>query len=404
MRILQLCPKVPWPPDDGGRVAMRVLALSLQRAGAEVRTLSLNPLKHRVDPASLPDEARTLRLEAVDVDTSVTVGGALKSLLARSSYNVGRFYSEPFERRLREIVREEPPDIVLLESLYMVPYVPALRAATPAPLVLRSLNVEHEIGQGLARGARGLVRRLYVTPLARRLREYEVSTLNEVDAIVTVTPEDAEAYRDLGATRPLHVSPVGIDTAVFPDRSGHGDPRTLIFLGSLDWRPNLEAVEWFLESVWPLVRRAVPGARFHVAGSNPPAGLSGRRRDDDVSFLGRAPDVREFLSSGGAMVVPLHSGSGIRVKILEAMALGVPVVSTPLGAAGIGARDGEEILLAESPESLAEACADLLSNRDRALAIGRAGRRRIHADFGADGIGRSLLTFLTDRTVPQLAL
>ena len=403
MRILQLCPKVPWPPDDGGRVAMRVLALSLVKAGAEVRTLSLNPLKHRVDAASLPDEARPLRLEAIDVDTSVTVGGALRSLLLGTSYNVERFLCERFERRLGEVLREEPPDAVLLESLFMVPYVAALRRGTTAPLVLRSVNVEHEIWEGLARGERRPARRIYLGHLARRLRKYETNTLNDVDAIVPVTPEDAESYFRLGATRPIHVAPVGIDAAGYPDRSGSGDPFTLTFLGSLDWRPNLEAVDWFLGSVWPRVRLAVPRARVHVAGSNPPADLAGRLRDEGVRFLGRVPDAREFLSSGTAMVVPLLSGGGIRVKTLEAMALGVPVVSTRLGATGLGARDGEELLLADDPEAFAKACVELLSDRDRATRIGRAGRQRVLESFEADRIARGVLDLLPALRAPGTA-
>ncbi|MBK9089784.1 MAG: glycosyltransferase [Holophagales bacterium] len=373
---------------------MRVLALSLRKAGADVRTLSLNPGKHRVDPAALPDEARDLRLEAIDVDTSVQAFGALRSLALGTSYNVERFHSKPFETRLRQVVRDDAPDVVLLESLFMVPYVPALREATTARLVLRSLNVEHEIWEGLSRTERGIARRLYLGHLARRLRKYEVATLNDVDAIAAVTPEDAGTYARLGTTVALHVAPVGIEACEYPDRSGLGAPLTLSFLGSLDWRPNLEAVTWFLESVWPIVRQAVPQARFLVGGSNPPADLAERLRTEGVRFLGRVPDARDFLASGAAMVVPLRSGGGMRVKILEAMALGVPVVSSPLGAAGIGALDGTEILLADGPESLATACASLLLEKDRAVAIGRAGRRRVHETFDASGIGRRLLEFL----------
>lgn len=397
MKILQLCPKVPWPPDDGGRVAMRVLALSLRRAGAGVRTLCLNPCKHHVEPSSLPEEARDLRLEAIDVDTSVTLAGALRSLVTGTSYNVDRFYSEAFRRRLIEVVSEERPDVVLLESLFMVPYVPALRATTRARLVLRSLNVEHEIWQGLARAERRHARRLYLGHLAHRLRAFELATLNEVDAIVTVTPEDAAMYERLGARVPVHLAPVGIATSEYPDRSGQGDPLTLVFLGSLDWRPNLEAVEWFLESVWPIVRRSVPRARFHLGGSNPPEGLSGRLLGDGVRFLGRVPNACDFLASGAAMVVPLLSGGGMRVKILEAMALGVPVVSTRLGASGIGAADGTEILLADGPESHGAACISLLLNRGLATALGTAGRRRVHESFDAEGIGRRLQEFLGSR-------
>ena len=400
MRILQLCAKVPWPPEDGGRVAMRTLALSLLRAGAGVRTLSLNPAKHRVDPAALPEEARPLRLEAVDVDTSITVGGALRSLLAGTSYNVDRLRSAEFEQRLLEVVRAEPPDVVLLEGLYLVPYVAALRGATRARVVLRSHNVEHEIWEGLARGeARGL-KRHYLGHLARRLRAFETATVNDVDAIVPVTAADAATYARLGATVPLHVAPVGIDAAAFPDRAGTGAPRTLVFLGSLDWRPNLEAVRWFLRGSWPLVRAAVPDARFLVAGSNPPAGLEASVAGEGVRFVGRVADAREFLASGAGMVVPLLSGGGIRVKILEAMALGVPVVSTSLGAAGIDAAHGSEILVADGPEALAEACVSLLSDRERAVSFGKAGRKRVLAEFDADAVARRLLDLLSklDRT------
>ncbi len=373
---------------------MRVLALSLRKAGADVRTLSLNPGKHRVDPSTLPEEARSFRLEAIDVDTSVRVSGALRSLALGTSYNVERFHSRPFEMRLRQVVRDDAPDVVLLESLYMVPYVPALRETTRAPLVLRSVNVEHEIWEGLARGERGIARRLYLGHLARRLRRFEVATLNDVDAIAAVTPEDAGTYVRLGATVALHVAPVGIETHEYPDSAGLGAPLTLAFLGSLDWRPNLEAVTWFLESVWPIVRQAVPRARFLVGGSNPPADLGERLGAEGVQFLGRVPDARDFLASGTAMVVPLRSGGGMRVKILEAMALGIPVVSSPLGAAGIGALDGTEILLVDGSEALAAACASLLLDRDRAVAIGRAGRRRVHEAFDAGGIGQRFLEFL----------
>lgn len=394
MRILQLCPKVPWPPDDGGRVAMRVLGLSLLEAGAGVRTLSLNPRKHRTEASALPAEAGPLRVEAVDVDTSVTATGALRSLLTGTSYNVERFRSPAFEARLATVVSDWRPDVVLLESLYMVPYLPALRRATRAPVVLRSVNVEHEIWDRLAANARGALLRRWLGLLAARLKAYEVGTMESVDAILPVTEEDASTYRRLGARRPLLVTPVGMDSREWPDRSGQGEPGMLVFLGSLDWRPNLEAVRWFLREVWPRVKAEVPEARFRIAGSNPPRRLDEARRTEGVELLGRVADARTFFASGTAMVVPLLSGGGVRVKILEAMALGVPVVSTRLGAAGIAARDGREILLADDPEGLASACTRLLRDSARAAQLGRAGRREILAAHDASGIARRVLAFL----------
>ncbi len=393
MKVLQLSPKVPWPPEDGGRVASRVLALSLLRAGAEVRLLSLNPVKHRVETAALPDEASAVRLETVDHDTSLTVAGFLRSLLRGTSYNVDRFRSVAFERRVAAAIREEPPDVVLLESLYLLPCLPALRRATRAPVALRSFNVEHEIWDRLVPGERNPVRRLLLAHLARRLRAFEVAALDAPDAIVPVTAEDAETYRRLGATVPIHVAPVGLETALVPDRSGEGERGTLVFLGALDWRPNLEGVRWFLDRVWPTVRGAVPRARLVVGGSNPPAGLEKGLSGEGVTFVGRVPDAQAFFASGAAMVVPLLSGGGMRVKILEAMALGVPVVSTRLGATGIEARDGVEIRLANEPDAMSAACVELLSDPGRATELGRAGRRSVLGRFDANVIARDLLRF-----------
>lgn len=403
MRILQLCPKLPWPPDDGGRVAMRVLGLSLRRAGADVKLLSLNPRKHRSDHSALPDEARPLRPEAVDLDTSVTPLGALRGLRPGVSYNVERFRSRELEERLTRLLEEEPPDVVLLESLFMVPYAGTVRAASRAPVVLRSVNVEHEIWEGLARGERNPVRRLYLSHLARRLRAYELAALDRVDAILAVTPEDADAYARLGSRVPVRTVPVGLEPDAWPDRSGKGDPRTLTFLGSLDWRPNLEALEWFLAAVWPQVRRRIPEARLDVGGSGAPPDLASRLRADGVRFLGRVPDARDFLASGAATVVPLLSGGGVRVKILEAMALGVPVVSTPLGATGLGAVDREEILRADGPDRFAEACVGLLADPGQAAHVGRAGRDRVHKSFNANEIARELLAFLAGLTAARRA-
>mgnify|MGYP001247317664 CR=1 FL=1 len=403
MRILQLCPKVPWPPDDGGRVAMRVLALSLLEAGAEVRTLSLNPLKHRTDVSTLPDEALPLRIEAIDADTSVTPAGALRSLLAGTSYNVDRFRSPALEARLRAVAAEWRPDVVLLESLFMVPSLPALRRATAAPAVLRSVNVEHEVWERLGANARGALLRPWLRLLASRLRAYEVGTMDSVDAILPVTEEDARTYRRLGARAPLHVTPVGMDPREWPDLSGRGEPDSLVFLGSLDWRPNLEAVRWFVGEVWPRVKAENPRARFRVAGSNPPRALAGEALPDGVELLGRVADARAFFASGSAMVVPLLSGGGVRVKILEAMALGVPVVSTRLGATGIAAEDGREILLADDPASLASACNRLLRDREAAVRLGREGRAKILEGHGAARIAMDLMGFLRGLVQPSRA-
>jgi glycosyltransferase involved in cell wall biosynthesis len=385
MRILILTPRVPWPPTDGGRIAMARLAESLARAGAEVEVLSLNPRKHRVAvEAPLP-------LQAVDIDTSKLLAPSLRALTGRAPFLVTRFVSADFRDALRAALRRFEPDLVQIESPFLLPYAGIVRAESRARVVLRSLNVEFRIWESLARNEKSALRRLSLRRIASTLRDYEVRHLDTCDAIVPISAADAADFRNLGSTRPMHVAPCGVIPAA--DREVAPEPWTAGFLGSLDYRPNQEAVQWLVDELWPRVMELEPKARLSIGGSAPPEWLRDRARGRSIDFLGYVEDAEAFMQRMAVVLAPLFAGGGMRIKVLEAMALGRPIVATPLGAGGIDVEDGRDIILAGDAASFAAALVRLLRDPEAATRLGNAARATVAARYDSDAIGRELLAF-----------
>ena len=390
MRILQLTPRIAWPPTDGGRVVMLQVARSLQRLGAEVEVLSLNPRKQRVDLAEARRALAPVPLDAIDIDTSAHFAAGLRSFSLGTPQLVARFFSPRFEALLRERLRDRDFDVVQIESPFLLPYVRAIRESSRAAVVLRSLNVEFRIWERLARSETNLARRAALRTIARSLRRYEVAQLDACDAIVPITEADARDFRALGATRPMHVLPGGVEVEAAPvDRTAER-ANAAGFLGSLDYRPNQEAALWIAAELQPRMRA---GIELHVAGARAPEWLRARLVASGVRFAGEVADAAAFVRSMPVMIAPILSGGGMRIKILEAMAAGKAVVATTIGAEGIDVTDGVNAVVADDAGAFAAAIESLLRDPERAQAIGDAGRALVASRYSADALTRGLLAF-----------
>lgn len=373
MRILLLTPRLPWPPIDGGRIAMSRLAQSLANAGAEVEILSLNPRKHHGDVRASP-----LPLQAVDIETSRL------ALSREAPFLVARFVSSKFREALHATLARFRPDIVQIESPFLLPYAKDIQGPRVA---LRSLNVEFRIWEGLARNERNPIRRLALRRILFSLCRYEVQHLNTPDALIPISADDAADFRGFGCTRPIHVVPCGVTLS---DLSPvQPEPRSVGFIGSLDFRPNQEAVAWIVDELWP----RITDARLYLAGSSPPAWLRRRAAGKNIEFLGHVPDAEAFLRRMSVVIAPLFAGGGMRIKVLEAMALAKPIVATSLGAGGIDVTPGRDILLAEDAPSFAEAVNRLLREPETAARLGAAARATVGERYDSDALGRELLAF-----------
>ncbi len=350
MNILQLCNKFPWPLKDGAAIASTYLARAFAELGNRVTLLSMNTSKHWFDTGSLPQNFdHYAAIHTVFVNNHIRPFPAFLNLFSDRSYHVERFDSPAFAEKLREILTREKFDVVQLESLYLTPYLPIIRKYSSAAVVLRAHNVEHEIWERVAENSNPL-KKWYLQKITPRLRAYEINHLNEYDLLVGISERDLEQFRALGLKKPSTVAPIGLDCRDYiADDSSFRRPLSLSFIGSLDWMPNQEGLEWFLEEIWkPRLSPAFPTLSFHIAGRTAPRWLR-ELQVERVHFHGEVPSSPDFLNRHSVMVVPLLSGGGMRAKILEGMALGKVVLSTSLGMEGIEAVHRQQCLLADSP-------------------------------------------------------
>ncbi len=393
MRVLQLCPKPPFPASDGGTLAMHSVTEGLLKTGQDVRVLSIETDKHPFRKNELPSPyLEATKAEAIFVDTRVKLFPAFTALFSASAYVANRFYSEAFSEKLEKVLQEEPFDIVQLESLYMAPYLDVIRRSSKAKIVLRAHNVESALWKRRTVSERSLLKRAWFRNLTNKLARYETKVLHAVDALVPITPEDAAAFSRMlkGAPHAVHVLPFAMRPPTI--RPAVVLPGTVFHIGAMDWAPNVEGVSWLVKEVWPRVIARMPGAALHLAGKQLEKSdmrFSGR----NITVHGEVDDAFEFMGGYAVMAVPLLGGGGMRVKLVEGMALGKPIVTTTIGAEGTGVKSDRHLLIADTPGAFAEALCLLLEEPGRASALGENAKAFVASNFSLAAASEKLNDF-----------
>lgn len=393
LKVLQLCNKPPYPPIDGGCIAMNIITNGLLDAGCEVKVLTIETPKHRLNHDSLPKDykART-GIESVFVDTSINMVDAFSALITSDSYNISRFFSPDFDQKLIEVLQSEKFDIVHLESLFMTPYIPTIRRSTRARIVFRSHNLEYIIWEDLARGTRNLPKKTYLKILARQLKKYELGILKNIDGIAAISSEDYKKYLSFKLSKPIVNIPFGVDLGKYIPADTPPEPDTLFHIGAMDWAPNVEGVDWFIKKVWPVIRRENPNIKFYLAGKAMPEKYY-KLEDEGIYCMGEVANAQGFMNSKQIMVVPILSAGGIRVKIIEGMALRKCIVSTKTGAVGINYKNGINIAVVEDEREFAKAILTLVGNPAQADEMARQARELAENHYDNRLLTRDLLNF-----------
>jgi polysaccharide biosynthesis protein PslH len=394
MNILQVCNKTPYPPHDGGSLASYSQMRSFRRLGHRVTLLTMCTHKHSLSVADKETLSSMVELYTVDVDTSVRTMQLLKNFaFSRLPYNAERFVSPSFEQELGRVLQLASYDIVQLEGIYLMPYVETIRRQSAAKVVLRAHNIEHEIWKRISLTEANPLKKIYFRLLARRLRLFECAAINRYDLLIPITQRDKEEFDRMGNLKPAFVCPASLDGFDFAGPVSVKPARSLFFLGSLDWKPNQEGLLWFISQVFPKVKSSDQDITFHVAGRNAPDWLQDKIKGDGVIFHGEIPDAAQFMQEHGVLVSPCFSGGGMRVKIIEAMTLGKPVVTTPIGAEGLGAVHGKNILIGQSSTEFADHIDHLLKNPDFYVEIGTNALSFVRQQFDNMKITANLVSF-----------
>lgn len=395
MKILQLCHKPPLPAKDGGCIAMNNLTQGLLSLGHKVKVLTIYTHKHDLNLELLPEEyIQQTDIEGVFVDTRINLVDAFTAFMTNDSYHVNRFFSPDMDIKLDRLLRKHQFDVIHLESLFMTPYLGTIKRRSKAPVVLRAHNIEYTIWEKIAIGTKNPIKKAYINHLARQLKEFELNMFNFVDGIATISESDKIRMLQLGVRQPIRTISFGIDLKNY-QVSPVPNEVSLFHLGAMDWEPNIEGLSWFIEKIWPHIFNHFPNLKLNLAGRNMPDKFT-NLRVPGVRVIGEVDDAHGFMCNHAIMVVPLLSGGGIRVKIIEGMAMGKAIVSSTIGAIGIEDHNSEALRIADSLSEWINALEPLVSNPTKISELGNHARAFAEKHFDNEQITRALIQFYRD--------
>jgi glycosyltransferase involved in cell wall biosynthesis len=365
MKVLVVGNRFPWPLRDGGAIASYRLIKALSAAGHDVVFFSFNTVKHHVSDETIAGEFSFCKTVSVPLNAEVKPFDALKNIFTSQSYFLERYVQPNAQAQLKELISSEKFDLAIIEGFYSSAFLQVLKGQFP--VIYRAHNLEHQIWQRLANNESSWVKRAYLNLQVKRLKKEEIHLLNQVNATIAISPSDAAVFQEL-SPKPVHLYLPGVEIQI--NGKSKLQPQSLFHLGSMEWDANQQGVEWFLRKVWPLVLAEHPDLTFHLAGK-------GLQKNDPRYFQqgvmnhGEVKDAREFMIHHGICIVPILAGSGIRMKLLDAMNFGIPCVSTHVGAQGLKVESGKHLELADNPKEFAAKIIGLLNDRLKAIQIGK---------------------------------
>ena len=393
VKVLLLANKVPYPPFDGSSLAIRSMVEAYRLNEVAVRLLVLNTNKHHRDPATVRRNTPPgVEIDLLPVRTRPTALGALLNLANPLPYHVSRFYKPILKRALRSLLKAETFDYIQLEGLAMAPYAAYIRRYSQAPVLLRAHNIEHHIWERHQAHEKNFLRRLYLQLENTRLRRYEKKQLQAMDGLLFIAAPDRDWFRAQGGKQPAAVFPCGTDASA-PKQTPSAPSYDITYLASLDWLPNQQGMQWFMDQVWPRLQTLRPGTTMALAGQRMPEHLR-RWQSSLFHVIGAVKDGPGFIQEGLLTVVPLLAGSGMRVKLIENLAIGQPMVVTPQAAEGLPLQNGEHLLIEQDPEAFARATVQLLKQPAEASVLGQTGQSWVLRHYQHAQIGKRLLDFL----------
>lgn len=392
MKILVLDEEFPWPPNTGKRI--RTFNL-LSRLGKDHEVIYLaygdpdSESYRAVAEANMTPVA--LQRKLPPKHGPAFYARLMANLLSPYPYIVTSHYTRQFNRKMRELIGEHQPDIVMAE---WTPYALNLKGLRGVRKVIVAHNMEYRIWRRYYRNETDQMRRWYIREQMIKVERFERRAFGWADGATAVASAEAEEIRGWHPKLDVQVVENGVDLEYFHPQDTPEAHGRLVFTGSMDWRPNQDAVKHFMQEILPLVTKRYPQAMISLVGRNPSEQILACDKDPHARVTGTVDDVRGYIAESEVYVVPLRIGGGSRLKILEALAMQKAVVSTSVGAEGLDVTPGENILIADTPEEFANQIGRLLNDSELRASLGKKGRELVTERYGWDFLARKLERFL----------
>lgn len=387
VKILQITPKPPYPNIDGGCVAMATLFEQLTKiSDAHLATISTNKHPFIKEEWSRENLARCVIHHKID--TTPNLYSAITSFFTPWSYWILRFYDKSFEQKIIDLIQQESITHVILESLLLAPYIKKLKALG-IKVIMRTHNVEHELWIEKSLQAKGL-KKIALKLLQRKLFKNEVQALNLCDGIIAISPNEMNfAAQHAQKTHAVYI-PLAIK---INENSTIFQSNCFFHIGAMDWQPNIDGMNWFFEEVWDSVH-AKTNATMHIAGKslskNNYANING------VLNHGEVNSANDFMRNSGVLVVPLFTGSGIRIKIIEAGKLGIPMIATDKAVEGLQLVADIDYLAANTHQEFHDKMTKIAENTELQKKLGANLKKKILKQFEENQLNKKLEEFISN--------
>ncbi len=387
MKILFLSPTVPFPLTDGGRIRV----FNLLKQIAEKNDVTLLALETQATDAEGVAELQRLGIQVHFVPNAPTLprvsfGTLVKAFFKRQPITVARYDVPAYRQKFRELITAQTFDLVHYEMFHTAQF----QTETDLPSVLSQQNVDSAIWQRLCSETTNPFYKFVYWTQQLAFQRYERVLSPKFDTVTCTSDIDAAVFQQHCVEDAIEIIPNGVDvTHYLPDFTTEASAH-LIYIGSMDWYPNEDAVGFFADEVLPRIQEKVSDVAFSIVGGNPSARVQKLAERQGVVVTGRVPEIKPYFAEATVFVVPLRIGSGTRLKILEALAMGKAIVSTTVGAEGLDLKDGEEIFIADDPTVFADAVIRLLTDSELRRRMGENGRARVEQDYDWRSIGEKL--------------
>ena len=376
MSILFITKELPYPPNSGcrNRTLNIIKALSknnkillLCHGEPEKDVERVNRMRSLCESVFLVNENKGSRKQRLYID-------AFLSLFSLAPFGVNSRYSVSMKDKAREILSQWQIDLIICDSIYQVLNMPEKQCFK----ILSEHNVESVIIKRYAKVEKNIFRKAYALLEWLKMRHYEHKVWPSFDRCIVVSESDRAEMHSRIKNLDIEVVANGVDTEYFSPRNAKEKPLSLVYMGQMDWHPNVDAMIYFLTEIYPIVKKRLPDASLSIIGSNPPEKIKELAKSEpSVKLTGLVDDTRPHIAQGEIFIVPLRIGGGTRLKILEAMAMGRPIVSTAIGCEGLDAINRRHIMIADSPNDFAEKVTELANNPALRLELGKNGRKLV---------------------------
>ncbi|NUM50932.1 MAG: glycosyltransferase family 4 protein [Flavobacteriales bacterium] len=386
MNLLQVTSKPPFPGKDGGCKAMAALTNGLILQGNEVQLLCIATQKHPFNIASFPPSL-TEKTKSVFINTKPNFIKAVLAFILNKSYNITRFDSPKMHQLVKQSLQQNKFDAIILDSLYTTPYLPTILKNTTCPVIYRAHNIEYELWEAHAKTEKNIFKKLYLQHLAKRLKKYEINFLTEVTGIACISPENAIQIKNISKNKRVSYIPFSINDSLPKIATS----KKLFFIGSFEWEPNIIGLKWFIKNVWGKIIDFDSEIEFHIAGK----GMNRKEWEGkNIVCHGEVENAEKFIEPFFIMPVPLFNGSGVRIKIIEAMAAGKIIIATPKAAEGIPYTHQKNIFIAQSENEFINYIKYCILNPEVAISISLEAQKLAAEQYGNRKVMHDFITFI----------